>query len=45
MKKDIITFVGERDVWIDFVHIIRKKRKRVWMELEPMLKEYIKKNG
>ena len=44
---ETITIKGDRDVWIDFVSKVKKKRKSVWSVLEPMIKSYIKgdKNG
>jgi len=40
----LISFRGDRDIWQDFVYKIKKNKKQVWEILEPMLKEYIKKN-
>jgi len=41
--KDIITFKGNRYIWIDFVSKVKKQKKQVWEALEPLLKEYIRK--
>lgn len=41
--KDIITFKGDREIWIDFIAKVKKQRKQVWWVLEPLLKNYIKK--
>ena len=41
--KDVITFKGDRDVWIDFVSKVKKQRKQVWEVLEPLIKKYLKK--
>ena len=39
-----ITIRGDRNVWIDFVATVKKQKKDVWEVLEPLLKNYIKKN-
>lgn len=41
--KDVITFKGDRIIWIDFIAKIKKQRKQVWEVLEPLIKNYIKK--
>jgi hypothetical protein len=38
---ELISLRGDRDIWLDFTHKIRKNKKKVWEILEPMLKEYI----
>tara|TARA_Y100000310_G_C20605634_1_gene775324 strand:- start:1288 stop:1440 length:153 start_codon:yes stop_codon:yes gene_type:complete len=48
-KKDLkgddrISFVGKRDIWQDFVYKVKKNKKKVWQELEPILEDYIKSN-
>jgi hypothetical protein len=40
----LISLRGDRDIWLDFTHKVRKNRKQIWEVLEPMLKEYIRKN-
>lgn len=40
--KEIITFKGDRDVWIDFISKIKKQRKQVWEVLGPLLKRYMR---
>lgn len=42
MAKDIITLRGEREVWIEFTHKIKKRHLQVWQVLEPMIKKYLK---
>ncbi len=42
--KDIITFRGNRDLWIDFVSKIKKKRKKVWEVLEVFIRDYLNNN-
>lgn len=42
-KKEIITFRGDRDLWIDFVSKIKKERKQVWEVLEKFIKDYLKR--
>ena len=37
----IITIRGERGLWIDFTHKVKKDRKQVWQVLSPFLKKYI----
>lgn len=34
---------GNREMWLDFTHKIRKDRKKVWDILQPMIKDYMKK--
>ncbi len=41
--KDIITFRGDRNLWIDFVANIKKDRKQVWQVLEKFIKAYLKR--
>jgi len=40
---DIITFRGDRDIWIDFIAKIKKERKNVWQVLEKFIISYLKK--
>ncbi|MEK6820683.1 MAG: hypothetical protein AABX71_03150 [Nanoarchaeota archaeon] len=40
--KDIITFRGNRELWIDFVAKVKKERKKVWQVLEKFIREYLK---
>ena len=42
--KDIITFRGDRDLWIDFIAKIKKQRKKVWEVLEGFIRDYLKNN-
>ena len=37
----IITIRGERELWIDFTHKVKKDKKQVWQVLSPFLKKYI----
>ena len=37
----IITIRGERGLWIDFTHKVKKDKKQVWQVLSPFLKKYI----
>jgi hypothetical protein len=39
--KYVITLRGERDLWLDFVHKVRKDKKKVWDILNPYLRKYI----
>jgi hypothetical protein len=41
---DIITLRGERGLWLDFTHKVRKDRRNVWQVLKPYLKKYINSN-
>lgn len=41
--RDVITFKGDRDLWIDFVAKIKKERKQIWEVLEKFIKDYLKK--
>ena len=38
---DIITIRGERELWLEFVHKVKKDKKKVWNVLRPFLKKYI----
>ena len=40
-KNGIITLRGERELWIDFTHKVKKDKKQVWQVLSPFLKKYI----
>lgn len=40
--KDIITFRGHRELWIDFISKVKKNRKQVWEVLEKFIIDYIK---
>lgn len=42
MEKDILTFRGDRNVWIDFVSKVKKDRKEVWGVLSKLISKYIK---
>lgn len=42
MEKDILTFRGDRNVWIDFVSKVKKDRKEVWEVLSKFINKYIK---
>ena len=37
---DVITFRGDREPWLDFVHRLRKDKKKVWVVLRPFVKKY-----
>ena len=37
---DIITIRGERELWLNFIHKVKKDRKKVWNVLSPFLKKY-----
>ena len=39
---DLITIKGDRNLWLEFTMRVKKKKKRVWDILGPMLEEYIK---
>jgi len=41
-EKNVLTFRGERNLWIDFVAKVKKERKNVWEVLEKFIKEYLK---
>jgi len=40
--KEVITFRGDRDLWIDFIAKIKKNRKNVWEILEGFIRNYLK---
>jgi hypothetical protein len=39
--KDVITFRGDRNVWIDFVAKVKKERKEVWEVLAQFMHKYL----
>ncbi len=39
--KYVITLRGERDMWLNFIHKIRKNKRRVWDILSPYLRKYV----
>jgi hypothetical protein len=39
--KDIITIRGERELWLEFIHKIKKEKKRTWDILSTFLKKYV----
>ena len=39
----LISFRGDRNIWQDFMHKVKKNKKQVWEVMEPLLNEYIKK--
>lgn len=41
-EKTVLTFRGERNLWIDFVAKVKKERKSVWEVLEKFIKDYLK---
>lgn len=41
-NSELISMRGNRDLWLDFTHKIRKKKLKVWDVLQPMIKEYLK---
>lgn len=41
--KDVITFKGDRNLWIDFMSKIKREKKQVWEVLEELIKNYLKK--
>lgn len=42
MEKEVISFRGERDKWLDFVHELRKDKKEVWDVLSDFINKYLK---
>ena len=38
---DIITIRGERELWLDFTHKVKKDKKKVWPVLRPFLRKYV----
>ena len=41
-KSDDITIRGEKELWLDFAHKVKKDRKKVWEVLRPFLNKYIR---
>ncbi|PIN85930.1 hypothetical protein COV19_07605 [Candidatus Woesearchaeota archaeon CG10_big_fil_rev_8_21_14_0_10_44_13] len=39
----LISFRGDRNIWQDFMHKVKKNKKQVWEVMEPLLKDYIQK--
>jgi len=42
--KDTITMKGERSLWIEFTHTLKKQKRKVWDTLKPFLEDYIKRS-
>ena len=42
MEKDVITFRGNRNEWIDFVAKVKKERKEVWGVLSQLIRQYLR---
>jgi hypothetical protein len=38
---DIITIRGERELWLDFTHKVKKDKKKVWPVLMPFVRKYV----
>lgn len=38
--KYVITIRGERELWLDFVHRVKKDKKKVWEVLSLFLRKY-----
>jgi hypothetical protein len=38
---DIITIRGERELWLDFTHKVKKDKKKVWPVLRPFVRKYV----
>jgi len=38
---DIITIRGERELWLDFTHKVKKNKKKVWSVLRPFVRKYV----
>jgi len=38
---DIITIRGERELWLDFTHKVKKDKKKVWHVLRPFVRKYV----
>jgi hypothetical protein len=41
-EQTITIFCRDRNLWIDFVSVVKKQKKEIWNVLEPLLKKYIK---
>ena len=41
----LISFRGDRNIWQDFMHKVKKNKKQVWEVMEPLLDGYIKKEA
>ncbi len=42
LMREVITFRGDRNLWIDFVAKVKKDRKQVWEVLEKFIRSYLK---
>lgn len=38
---DIITIRGERELWLDFTHKVKKDKKKVWPVLRPFVRKCV----
>jgi len=41
-KNDLISMIGDRLIWLDFTHKIRKDKKKIWDIVLPMIEDYMK---
>lgn len=41
IMKDIISIRGERQLWLEFSHKLRKEKKTAWQVLQTFLRKYI----
>jgi len=39
--KYVITLRGDRDLWLDFIHKVKREKKKGWDILNPYLRKYI----
>jgi hypothetical protein len=42
MSNVVLTFRGDRDLWIKFVNELRMEKKQVWPVLEKFIRSYMK---
>ena len=41
LNKDTITIRGDRNLWLEFSHAVKKNRSEIWDILKPLLVKYI----
>ena len=37
-----VSFRGDKEIWNKFTNVVKKKDRKIWGELKPLIEEYIK---
>ena len=41
LMKYTISIRGERDLWLEFIHKVKKEKRKAWEVLSPYLRKYV----